>query len=47
MAKQTWDPEAYGQNAAFVHGLAGGVTGVACSRSPASGFSIWAAATGN
>jgi SAM-dependent methyltransferase len=26
MAKQSWDPEAYGQNAAFVHGLAGGVT---------------------
>jgi trans-aconitate methyltransferase len=26
MAKQTWDPQAYGQNAAFVHGLAGGVT---------------------
>jgi SAM-dependent methyltransferase len=25
MAKQTWDPQAYGQNAAFVHGLAGGV----------------------
>jgi SAM-dependent methyltransferase len=25
MAKQTWDPKAYGQNAAFVHGLAGGV----------------------
>jgi trans-aconitate methyltransferase len=22
---QTWDPEAYGQNGAFVHGLAGGV----------------------
>jgi trans-aconitate methyltransferase len=26
MPKQRWDPEAYGQNAAFVHGLAGGVT---------------------
>ena len=22
---QTWDPQAYGQNGAFVHGLAGGV----------------------
>jgi SAM-dependent methyltransferase len=26
MAKQRWDPQAYGENAAFVHGLAGGVT---------------------
>jgi SAM-dependent methyltransferase len=26
MAKQSWDPQSYGQNAAFVHGLAGGVT---------------------
>ena len=25
MAKQTWDPMAYGQNAAFVHGMADGV----------------------
>ncbi len=24
---QTWDPQAYGQNGAFVHGLAGGVLG--------------------
>ncbi len=25
MAKQTWDPQAYEKNGAFVHGLAGGV----------------------
>ena len=25
MAMQTWDPQAYGKNGAFVHGLAGGV----------------------
>ena len=41
---QTWDPKAYAQDGAFVHGMAGGVfEWLGRGRK----FSIWVAATDN
>ena len=43
---QTWDPQAYEKNGAFVHGLAGGVLEW-LDPQPANAFSTLAAAMGN
>ena len=43
---QTWDPLAYAQDGAFVHGLAGGVFEW-LARSRENRFSTWAVGTGS